>query len=439
MAGDLHIRYYSLINRVSSLVLKVVEDASIPAELRVGCAFDVLTRINRSDLLFSSLFGVCEKSPALLAVFFSDLNAYLQGSFIQSIPKTVLEPFLDAFDARPESQRFELEKRLMKLQYTSEIDEIVPVLVRHGYVLASDVHVRELQGRFRAAHPNRRRCVRQWPKPGLFPSVPLRDGRKRPPTGNARLTSLLLFLLHSAVFGVNLVGVSINSIGRISNQEECYDYLVNETPLLHQLLKDHPKFISGLLFFTLCVKMVEGDAPTISIDDSEEEEARKLRAMIEAENYRQLLSTVQAIVAKGLVQCAEATDLGEDVEKVVFYLLVKVACETHVDAMDDDALRAVFAFVANHSEIVQRAQLTTLIENYPISDRIVDSVIASLLSHRCIQECAELLDRNHQFGRILQLYFSGIRTSERMDEIQQLAAKIEKVIVTVFASHSYHN
>lgn len=109
--------------------------------------------------------------------------------------------------------------------------------------------------------------------------------------------------------------------------------------------------------------------------------------------------------------------------KSVFYLLVKVACETHVDAMDDDALRAVFAFVANHSEIVQRAQLTTLIENYPISDRIVDSVIASLLSHRCIQECAELLDRNHQFGRILQLYFSGIRTSERMDEIQQLAAK----------------
>ena len=137
MAGDLHIRYYSLINRVSSLVLKVVEDASIPAELRVGCAFDVLTRINRSDLLFSSLFGVCEKSPALLAVFFSDLNAYLQGSFIQSIPKTVLEPFLDAFDARPESQRFELEKRLMKLQYTSEIDEIVPVLVCHGYVLAA--------------------------------------------------------------------------------------------------------------------------------------------------------------------------------------------------------------------------------------------------------------------------------------------------------------
>lgn len=438
MAGDLHIRYYSLINRVSSLVLKVVEDASIPAELRVGCAFDVLTRINRSDLLFSSLFGVCEKSPALLAVFFSDLNAYLQGSFIQSIPKTVLEPFLDAFDARPESQRFELEKRLMKLQYTSEIDEIVPVLVRHGYVLAATYMCVNCKGDFVqpirivgdvCASGRNLDYFRQYPC--------VMD--ETPADGNARLTSLLLFLLHSAVFGVNLVGVSINSIGRISNQEECYDYLVNETPLLHQLLKDHPKFISGLLFFTLCVKMVEGDAPTISIDDSEEEEARKLRAMIEAENYRQLLSTVQAIVAKGLVQCAEATDLGEDVEKVVFYLLVKVACETHVDAMDDDALRAVFAFVANHSEIVQRAQLTTLIENYPISDRIVDSVIASLLSHRCIQECAELLDRNHQFGRILQLYFSGIRTSERMDEIQQLAAKIEKVIVTVCASHSYHN
>ena len=432
MAGDLHIRYYSLINRVSSLVLKVVEDGSIPATLRVGCAFDVLTSIHRADLLFSSLFGLCCGNDTLRSSFFANLFAYLQGSFIQSIPKNVLEPFLDAFDAQPNAQRFDLEKRLMKLQYTSDIDEICPILVNHGYVLTMTYLCVNCKGDF--VQPIRiisNVCAsgRNLDYFCQYPCVTDETSTE----GNARLNSLLLFLLHSAVFGVNLVGVSINSIGRISNQEECYNYLVNETPLLHALLKDHPKFISGLLFFTLSVKMVEGDTPTISIDDSEEEEAQKLRAMIEAENYSQLLAKVQAIVAKGLIQCVKATDLSEDVEKVVFYLLVKVACETHVEGMDDDALRTLFAFVANHTEIVQRSQLTTLIENYPISDAIVDSVISSLLSHRCIQECAELLDHNHQFGRILQLYFSGIRTSEHMGEMKELTAKIETVIKTVYA------
>ena len=57
--GDVRIRYYGFMNRLSSLVLQIVEQASLPPEQRLGCAFDVLTRIERIDLIFSSVYSLC--------------------------------------------------------------------------------------------------------------------------------------------------------------------------------------------------------------------------------------------------------------------------------------------------------------------------------------------------------------------------------------------
>lgn len=430
MEGDVHIKFYMYMNRVSALVLKLMEDETIPANLRVGSSFDVLLSINRADLLFSTLFTFCAKNEALTKLFFTVLHQYLDSSQITSIPKKVLIPFLDSFDAQSPQERFSLELQLMKLQYTTDIDEIMAVFVNHSYVLAATYLCVNCKGDF--VQPIRiiHELIASDKNLDYFCQYPhIMD--ETPSTGKSNLEFLLLFLLHSAIYGVNLAGVSINSLGRVSNQEECYAYLVNETPLLHELLKTHPQFISGLLFYTLFVKMMEGETPTISIDDSDDEEAMKLRMLVEADNYRQLFASVQKTIAKGLLESLETKDLEESVQRVAFYLLLIVVCEIHVDGIDDRALAMIFQFTAEHTEIVKREQLNTIIDEYPVSDAIVDSVIRSLLSRKCVPECVKLLNRNHQFAHILQLYFSDIRETDSNDAIRDITHAIEKVMADV--------
>ena len=54
--GEVRIRYYSAVNRISAVALRLLDgDRALPAGLRMGCVFDVLTAINRSDLLFTSV------------------------------------------------------------------------------------------------------------------------------------------------------------------------------------------------------------------------------------------------------------------------------------------------------------------------------------------------------------------------------------------------
>ena len=62
--GEVRIRYYSAVNRLSAVALRLLDgEHPLPAELRMGCVFDVLTAINRYDLLFTSVLTLLHADP----------------------------------------------------------------------------------------------------------------------------------------------------------------------------------------------------------------------------------------------------------------------------------------------------------------------------------------------------------------------------------------
>lgn len=91
--GASRLRYYSFVNRLSTVILQFAETtSSLPPEFICGCCFDCLTQINRSDLLFSSVQAVCDREHNGLShtLFLKVLMQYVLAGVVTHLPSSLI-------------------------------------------------------------------------------------------------------------------------------------------------------------------------------------------------------------------------------------------------------------------------------------------------------------------------------------------------------------
>ena len=318
--GEVRIRYYSAVNRISAVALRLLDgDRALPAGLRMGCVFDVLTAINRSDLLFTSVLTLLhvesresegsegsgesgkrgnqrgvdgetngetngeteegnqgEESTASKSgnsgnsgnsgtsgseelsthLFFAVLLDYIACGRLSQIPPSSLAAFLQFIEeTQSPATCFAIEQRLVKLQFASDLDAVLQTLFSRGFLLAGAAI--SINSRADFVRPLQATFAALNETPRAFHAFyPDVLGGSVSPAG---LTSFYLFLLHLALLGFNLGNAPLNSLGRITSQSDCLAWLVTDTPRgnpFDRLLARQPAFFLGLLFYALSVKAV---------------------------------------------------------------------------------------------------------------------------------------------------------------------------------------
>ena len=306
--GEVRIRYYSAVNRISAVALRLLDgDRALPAGLRMGCVFDVLTAINRSDLLFTSVLTLLhvesresqgsqgsgesgkrgnqrgvdgepngeteegnqgEESTASKSgnsgnsgnggtsgseelsthLFFAVLLDYIACGRLSQIPPSSLAAFLQFIEeTQSPATCFAIEQRLVKLQFASDLDAVMQTFFSRGFLLAGAAISINSRADFVRPLQATFAALNETPRAfhAFYPDV---LGGSVSPAG---LASFYLFLLHLALLGFNLGNAPLNSLGRITSQSDCLAWLVADTPRgnpFDRLLARQPAFFLGLLF-----------------------------------------------------------------------------------------------------------------------------------------------------------------------------------------------
>lgn len=433
--GEARLRYYGFVNRLSSSALRVVEQTDLEPLDRLGCAFDVLSSIERDDLIYTSVYSLCSKDSDITPdMFFSMLTMYLKARRIDHIAPAILPEYLDYLQQHhSRDEWYQVELDLLQLNYSSQIDEMIEIFNKYNMLFV----VTSLYVNGKGDYISPIRCVHQAIESEraldyfcYYPCVV--QSEKALPEGLQSLYSYFLFLLHTAVFGVSLSGTLLNSLGRISNQNDCFAFITqssNNESHLHKLLIQFPDYILALVFYALSVRAMNASPAKSSLMDSDDEEA--MHAAIELENYKAFYTILAKTITSGLVDCLSLRDLPSEIVDQMMFILFDLMSQWYVDSLSDKMLVFIFKYLESNSHLVKREKLEEIIRLYSFSDSTIDSISISLLSLHCIPECVKLFEKEQRYDKVLQLYFSEIRQETDPDEIHGIAMNIEQFLAHV--------
>ena len=269
--SDEKLGYFSFLNRISGVLVRFAEQSDFPAKLTWGVCCDVMTRLDRGDVLLLPLRSIAQQANQMASLLAS-LQQYIFAGRVPSLPADILPDLVHAA-----GNRFRLERAFLSKQF-DETPPVRAVFSGEGLLLAHAA----LAGRFTGSY------VRMLPPvmdriiagnvseyfaeyPAVLSETEIRS--RGMAAGTAGLHGLLLFLLYVSVTGVSLTGVSLNSLARCANQSESFGYLAGK---LGGLAGDG-SFVVWLCFFALSLRVMGGG------EDEEYE-----RVVVENEGFRAL-------------------------------------------------------------------------------------------------------------------------------------------------------
>lgn len=433
--GETRIRYYGFVNRLSSAVLRLVESSSLPVEERLGCAFDVLTSIERVELIFTSVFSLCsDESDLTTERFFTILTEYLKAHRIDHILPSILNQYLSYIEEHFSlEERYHIELLMLPLNYATgggTVDETISVFSQHHMLFAVSSLFVNGKGDYISPIRYTYKAIQEEQNLDYFCRYPnVVDTLQSTSQGLQALYSFFLFLLHTAVFGVTLTGNLLNSLGRVSNQNDCFSFLMkspSSDSILHKLLRLYPDYMLALVFYALSVRaMTPAPVPKSSLLDSDEDEDEALHAAVEMENYKAFYTTLATNITAGLVSCLELHDLSTAIEEKMMYILLDLMSEWYVSTISGDLLVYVFHYLENHTYLIKKEKIQSIIQLYSFDDSVAAQVTESLVNIQCYQECILLLEKEKYYDKILQLFFTRIRQTTDKDNIHNITVEIE--------------
>ena len=269
--SDEKLGYFSFLNRISGVLVRFAEQSDFPAKLTWGVCCDVMTRLDRGDVLLLPLRSIAQQANQMASLLAS-LQQYIFAGRVPSLPADILPDLVHAA-----GNRFRLERAFLSMQF-DETPAVMEFFAGEGLLLAHAA----LAGRFTGSY------VRMLPPvmdriiagnvseyfaeyPAVLSETEIRS--RGMAAGTAGLHGLLLFLLYVSVTGVSLTGVSLNSLARCANQSESFGYLAGK---LGGLAGDG-SFVVWLCFFALSLRVMGGG------EDEEYE-----RVVVENEGFRAL-------------------------------------------------------------------------------------------------------------------------------------------------------
>lgn len=446
--GDVRIRYYGFMNRLSSLVLRIVEQASLPPEQRLGCAFDVLTRIERVDLIFSSVYSLCSPDSELsTSLFFSILTEYIKAQRVESIIPTILKEYLDYLKEHTTTEELvNTERLLLSLNFSSQIDEVISIVNQYPMLfLLTSLYVNGKGDYISPLHVvySQIQDAQNLDYFSYYPCI-VNDSQSK---GLQALYSYFLFLLHTAIFGVTLTGNLLNSLGRVSNQNDCFTFITqpssSSSSILHSLLQLYPDFILALIFYALSVRaMTTSSTPkqsTIGGSDDEDEDEHA-RATAELASYKVLYTSLATTITTGLIDCIQQHDLVTEVEEKLMYILFDLLSEWYIESISSSILLFVFQYLPTHSNMFQREKVQKIIEMYSFDESILKEVGDCLLSIQCYSEFIHLYEKEKKYNEVLKLLFSRIsQCKDDKDTIHNIKGEIESFLASIIQKEREKN
>lgn len=269
--SDEKLGYFSFLNRISGVLVRFAEQSDFPAKLTWGVCCDVMTRLDRGDVLLLPLRSIAQQANQMASLLAS-LQQYIFAGRVPSLPADILPDLVHAA-----GNRFRLERAFLSMQF-DETPAVMEFFAGEGLLLAHAA----LAGRFTGSY------VRMLPPvmdriiagnvseyfaeyPAVLSETEIQS--RGMAAGTAGLHGLLLFLLYVSVTGVSLTGVSLNSLARCANQSESFGYLAGK---LGGLAGDG-SFVVWLCFFALSLRVMGGG------EDEEYE-----RVVVENEGFRAL-------------------------------------------------------------------------------------------------------------------------------------------------------
>ena len=447
--GDVRIRYYGFMNRLSSLVLQIVEQASLPPEQRLGCAFDVLTRIERIDLIFSSVYSLCSPNSELsTSLFFSILTEYIKAQRVDSIIPSILKEYLDYLYKQSSTKELvNTEHLLLSLNFSSQIDEVISIVNQYPMLfLLTSLYVNGKGDYISPLHVvySQIQDAQNLDYFSYYPCI-VNDSQSK---GLQALYSYFLFLLHTAIFGVTLTGNLLNSLGRVSNQNDCFTFITqplssSSSSILHSLLQLYPDFILALIFYALSVRaMATTSAPkqsTIGESDDEDEDEHA-RATAELASYKVLYTSLATTITTGLINCIQQHDLVTEVEEKLMYILFDLLSEWYIESISSSILLFVFQYLPTHSNMFQREKIQKIIEMYSFDKSIIKEVGNCLLSIQCYTEFIHLFEKEKKYNEVLKLLFSRIsQCKDDKDIIHNIKGEIESFLASIIQKEREKN
>ena len=269
--SDEKLGYFSFLNRISGVLVRFAEQSDFPAKLTWGVCCDVMTRLDRGDVLLLPLRSIAQQANQMASLLAS-LQQYIFAGRVPSLPADILPDLVHAA-----GNRFRLERAFLFMQF-DETPAVMEFFAGEGLLLAHAA----LAGRFTGSY------VRMLPPvmdriiagnvseyfaeyPAVLSETEIQS--RGMAAGTAGLHGLLLFLLYVSMTGVSLTGVSLNSLARCANQSESFGYLAGK---LGGLAGDG-SFVVWLCFFALSLRVMGGG------EDEEYE-----RVVVENEGFRAL-------------------------------------------------------------------------------------------------------------------------------------------------------
>ena len=269
--SDEKLGYFSFLNRISGVLVRFAEQSDFPAKLTWGVCCDVMTRLDRGDVLLLPLRSIAQQANQMASLLAS-LQQYIFAGRVPSLPADILPDLVHAA-----GNRFRLERAFLSMQF-DETPAVMEFFAGEGLLLAHAA----LAGRFTGSY------VRMLPPvmdriiagnvseyfaeyPAVLSETEIQS--RGMAAGTAGLHGLLLFLLYVSVTGVSLTGVSLNSLARCANQSESFGYLAGKVGGL----AGDGSFVVWLCFFALSLRVMGGG------EDEEYE-----RVVVENEGFRAL-------------------------------------------------------------------------------------------------------------------------------------------------------
>ena len=275
--SETRLHFFSFLNRISNTLVHFAETSELPSAVTWGVCCDVMTRLDRGDVLLMPLRSVALQTNQITSLLQALLEYTLAGR-VDSLPADILPDLVHFAGTR----RFLLERAFLSMQF-DETPAVMRFFAGEGLLLAHAA----LAGRFTGSYVRMVPPVAERLTAGndaeyyeQYPAVLGEEERESRgmTAGTAGIYGLLLFLLYVNVTGVSLTGVSLNSLARCANQSECFGYLAGSASLA-QLAQWDAEYVLWLCFFALSLRAMKGMA-------GEDEEYQ--RVVVENEGFRAL-------------------------------------------------------------------------------------------------------------------------------------------------------
>lgn len=420
--SDEKLGYFSFLNRISGVLVRFAEQSDFPAKLTWGVCCDVMTRLDRGDVLLLPLRSIAQQANQMASLLAS-LQQYIFAGRVPSLPADILPDLVHAA-----GNRFRLERAFLSMQF-DETPAVMEFFAGEGLLLAHAA----LAGRFTGSY------VRMLPPvmdriiagnvseyfaeyPAVLSETEIQS--RGMAAGTAGLHGLLLFLLYVSVTGVSLTGVSLNSLARCANQSESFGYLAGK---LGGLAGDG-SFVVWLCFFALSLRVMGGG------EDEEYE-----RVVVENEGFRALSAQRDLQIVRCLARMlgegdeVDGDEGGEKGEKAIDGDKDdKTIDNVNKDTKDADKptkndhtpaislsptdrtaalalcwlylqscpstplppplLSLAYAFLLQHTSALPRESLSPILLRFPPSPHDRPAVIEGLVAHGCLAETLPLLE-----------------------------------------------